>query len=99
MLRLPPDTPVELTVSAYALPRRQSPTRAVAVLVGGAVVQTWTVGPEQAAFSVTLPPSPGPALVVRLRIEDPVSPAQIGLGEDPRRLGVALRSVRLDRAP
>lgn len=99
VLRLPPEKPVTLTVSANALPRRQSPTRAVAVLVGGAVVGTWIIGPEQATFSVTLPPSPGPALVVRLRIEDPVSPIQMGLGEDPRRLGVALRSVRLDPAP
>lgn len=103
VLRLrPPETPIALTLRAYALPRRKSPTRTVAVLVGGAVVQTWTMGPEQAWFTAALPPPATPAqaaLVVQLRIEDAQSPSQMRVGEDPRRLGVALRSVRLDPAP
>ena len=92
--------PVVLTARASTLPRPWSPTRTVSVLVGGAVVQTWTAGPEPASFTATLPPAgAGAVLLVRLRIEDPVSPSQMGMGGDPRRLGVALRSVRLDPAP
>ncbi len=94
-------TPVVLTVRASAFPRRTSPNRVVTALVGDREVATWVMGADIAPHSVTLPPpyEPAAAVVVQLRIEDPTSPSDLHRGEDPRRLGVGLRSVRLDPAP
>lgn len=97
--RLPPGMPVALTVRAHALSQRKAPTRTVTVLVGGMVVGTWEIGPEEASFSATLQPShrTADATVVQFQIEETTSPYDLGLSEDPRRLSVGLHSVRVSR--
>ena len=97
--RLPPGMPVALTVRAHALSQRKAPTRTVTVLVGGMVVGTWEIGPEETSFSATLQPShrTADATVVQFQIEETTSPYDLGLSEDPRRLSVGLHSVRVSR--
>jgi Family of unknown function (DUF6311) len=93
----PPDAPVLLTVRAHGLALQGQPQK-VAVWVDGKYATMWQVlqGAER-DYSVALPPraSSQTPISVELRVEDPVTPKQLGLGNDERRLGLGMYGFEL----
>lgn len=78
------------------------PDQSVRVLVNDHQVGTWRFTPEQpTATAIMVPPTLIPAsgqCIVTLEIGEPTSPASVGLNDDPRPLGLWVRSLRLTPA-
>ncbi|RYD85387.1 MAG: hypothetical protein EOP84_02655 [Verrucomicrobiaceae bacterium] len=79
-----------------------SPTQSVQVFINGASAGTWTwtwpgEGAAPAERVVTLPEgtisATAPVMQIEFRIATPVSPADVGLNADARKLGLALSGV------
>ncbi len=94
----PPDVPLLLTLRAHALVPRAAKAQKIAVWVDGKFDTVWDITEGQDRdYSAQIPPrtaGQGP-INVELRIENPVTPRQMGLGNDDRRLAVGLVSFQL----
>jgi hypothetical protein len=107
IFRLPPDDaslPLRLTIEAQGLFGGQHPHQSVRVFVNDVPVgQIRFDGSENGGsrtFEVPLEARPsrsGGVLDVTFQIENPVRPADLGMGNDRRELGMGLSSLRLDR--
>ena len=96
-LAAPPERDLLLTIEAQPFPERQG----VSVIVGGHAVARWELAGEPAEHQARIPRAliPGAQLNVVLKVDRPLAPSELGQSTDSRRLGVGLRSVRLDSAP
>lgn len=54
----------------------------------------WAFDEPRRRFPIDLGPEPGAAKHIELRIAEPVSPKQLGRGEDTRRLGLSLYGIK-----
>jgi len=97
--------PLRLTIEAQGLFGGQHPHQSVRVFVNDVPVgQIRFDGSENRGsrtFEVPLEARPsrsGGVLDVSFQIENPVRPVDLGMGNDPRQLGMGLSSLRLDRA-
>ena len=95
-----PDRDLVLTISASAFLAPAHPAVHVSVVVNDAPVGEWAYGlgqPDQprsvsiprAVLERRMPPE------VRLDIVDPISPLELGVSSDERRLGLAVREIAL----
>jgi hypothetical protein len=80
-----------LALRAYSF---QAPRR-VAVLVDGQLHAEVRVDPAPGPLLVDLPPAAGHTTITLRALDPPISPAQVGLNDDPRRLSLALVSCDL----
>ncbi len=83
------------------LARPAIPQRTVTVLVGDRVLATWTfeVG-DWSTRDVLVPPDlTGLPLHLDFRESETRSPRDLGLSQDPRHLGIALRSMKILESP
>lgn len=96
-LAAPPEGDLLLTLSAQPFPEQQG----VSVIVAGRTVARWALAGAPAEHQARIPRAliPGPQLDVVLKVDRPLAPSALGQSSDSRRLGVGLRSVRLDLAP
>ncbi len=96
------DLTLELSADGYITARR--PTQEVEVSVNDGSIGTlyFTQAAPFGTMRLTIPQTAALAnndlLRVRFNIRNPVSPAELGLSSDPRRLGLGLRSLRLTPA-
>ncbi len=86
-----------LTIRAVGLAATPGGTQTIRVWADGEHVETWMV-PDlaEAEFHVDLPEPRSGDIVLRFEIAAPTRPIDRGMNQDPRRLGLQLRSVRLD---
>lgn len=90
----------KLQISAFGFTPPESPRRTVVAQVEGGPAETFVFDRQKALTHLFVLPIPQPALargeaVVVFEIEDAVSPESLGLGPDPRRLGVGLEWIRI----
>lgn len=92
-----PDRDLLLTLEAQGYP---SAGQGVSVMVGGRAVGRFALRAEPSTHTVRLPREliGGPALDIVLKVDHAEAPSAKGDSLDSRRLGVGLRSVRLDGA-
>lgn len=93
-----PDGDMMLTLTAHAFPVEG---QGVSVIVGGRTVGRIALTAEPSTHVVRLPHDlvAGPTLDVVLKVDRAVAPSEISKSADSRRLGVGLRSIRLEPAP
>jgi hypothetical protein len=74
------------------------PRQRVTIAVNGAAPQTLTLdSPAVQVVALPLPPvAPGQPIAIQLGLSDAVTPKSLGLGEDGRRLGVAVTSISFE---
>jgi hypothetical protein len=89
-----------LTIEGQAFVSAKHPGLAVEIFANGSKPAIWrfTFGVDAGDLVVEVPGTSVPfdgALIVTFVIDNPASPAELGLGDDPRRLGFALRKVSL----
>jgi len=92
--------PPVLQVATFAFLPAEHPVQTVVVQVEGGISETVQYSRAEALSRVLVLPLPDAALRrgrvrVSFQIADPVSPQQLGLGPDPRRLGVGVGWVRI----
>ena len=98
----PPNAPLSFSIRAHGLLPRSRDSQQVQVLVDGKPSAVWEIpaGADH-EYSVPIPPRNSDHQItdVELRIQQPVTPKELGLGNDDRRLGIALASFELQSAP
>lgn len=88
-----------LTADAFVLP--QNPKQVVRAWINGELANTWTHTLENNLQKVSLPipkieKSIPNSLLIEFEFSQAVSPSQLGLSDDSRRLGIRLKSIDID---
>jgi hypothetical protein len=96
--------PVALTVVAEGFVSAPHPRTSVDVVVNGDVVDHWTfqLGEGPGRRSALLPPevvNRQVPLQITFEAPESCSPAELGLGKDPRRLAMVVQSLQLSDSP
>lgn len=92
-------TPTSLTVRAHSLTPQGAKAQKVTVLVNGQPAAVWdVVAGRDEDYNAPIPSglAKGEPVCIEFRIEHPVSPAELGAGNDGRKLGVGLVSYRVE---
>ncbi len=98
----PAAEPLQFTACTRALAPRGKAFQRVVVSVNGEPAAIWNVAPgADREYSVEIPPrgSKNPTVYIELRPEQIVSPKEIGLIDDVRKLGFGLVDLKLQALP
>lgn len=100
-LERPSEQPLRLEaeLSAFTVGRGGAPL-AVAVEANGQRIATWKVADTPAPYCATIPTAamPGRTVSITFDMDNPKSPAELGISADTRRLGIMLKKAGLSIA-
>ena len=91
----------DLVFDVYPFVPPQAPKRTVTVLSNDRVLATWILATgDWTTRDVVVPPDlTGTQLHLDLHEDEARSPRDLGLSEDPRHLGIAVRSIKVLEPP
>jgi len=94
----PTAKPLVFSVTAGALGAHPATSQKIAVLANGQQIATWDVKEPISHYQATIPASQGAmrSILIEFHIEHPISPTEIHVGNDPRKIGFALCAFRVD---
>lgn len=95
-----PDT-MRVTLDFVAFLNPRHPHQRVEIAANGHAVAQWTIdSPDRQVRTFDIPhadlASAGKSLIIDFTLPDATSPKALSLGEDPRQLGIKLRTVKLE---
>jgi hypothetical protein len=105
ILRLKLDPPykasMELVVMALAFVSHEHPKESVAVVANGELIANWTFqdGQSWTEWRAQIPAEVVQSNIIKLsfRISDPISPKNLGLSPDTRKLGIMVQQLRINK--
>jgi hypothetical protein len=101
ILRLDHALPLHLSLNAEPLIRPNQPASAIAISVNGFALGAKTLVPDWRSYEWDVPASSWHSGLNEIVIHSPavVKPAEAGLGQDTRALGLAVSGLQLSRPP